>query len=204
MGLPRIDGDGDTVFARPKILPRAGLGLLFLDEANRVDEDIQSGMLTLLEDRNINGHALGSNWMIILAGNPEGLTGSAKYKVGDFDFALRDRIAKVQVQGDINHLLAFLAKKYENHPLLKALENSPDFVSFDGQGCTPRSFEYAMKASLGISDTKDPKFLQTLSLELGPQAATHLIRPILAGGYVPTLKGLMKRSESLSIFRYPF
>lgn len=27
-------------------------------------------MLTLLEDRNINGYELGKGWMIILAGNP--------------------------------------------------------------------------------------------------------------------------------------
>lgn len=199
MGLPRIDADGDTVFARPKILPKEGLGILFLDEANRVDSDIQSGMLTLLEDRNINGHQIGSDWMIVLAGNPGAAAGGSQYKVGDFDFALQDRIATVRVTGNIEDLTQYLRTKYPGHPLLHILEYSPDFISFDGQGCSPRSFEYALRATLGLSDLKDKSILRQLALELGPAAASHILR-LLGTGYVPTIKGVLKRDPKVYQF----
>ncbi|MBK7962540.1 MAG: AAA family ATPase [Bdellovibrionales bacterium] len=174
MGLPRIDADRDTVFARPKILPKEGLGILFLDEANRVDSDIQSGMLTLLEDRNINGHQIGSDWMIVLAGNPAGSSGGTQYNVGDFDYALQDRIAKVGVKGSIDDLTQYLRTKYPGHPLLHILEYSPDFISFDGQGCSPRSFEYALRSTLGLSDPENKAMYRQLALELGPAAASRI------------------------------
>lgn len=199
MGLPCINAEGDTIFARPKILPKDGMGILFLDEANRVDSDIQSGMLTLLEDRNINGHQIGTEWMIVLAGNPGGPGNDSQYQVGDFDFALQDRIAKVRVTGNIDDLIQFLRSKYPAHPLLNILECSPDFISFDGQGCSPRSFEYALRATLGHSNPKDKNFTLQLGLELGPAAASHILR-LLENGYVPSLKGILQRNPKVYQF----
>lgn len=198
MGLPKIDNDGNTTFARPKILPKEGRGILFLDEANRVDSDIQSGMLTLLEDRNINGHELGQDWMIVLAGNPSGSSGVGghQYKVGDFDFALRDRIAKICVTGNFDELLCYLQEKYTGHILLKFLEYCPEFISFDGQGCSPRSFEYALRSTLNITDFNDPIFLRNLSVELGPHSAIHILK-VLSSGYIPTIKNILRRDPKV-------
>ena len=199
MGLPHIDQNGYTAFARPKFLPKDGLGILFLDEANRVDPDIQSGMLTLLEDKNINGHEIGKSWMIILAGNPNISVGGNRYKVGDFDLALQDRISKIKVTGSIPDLMRYLENKYSKHLLLKFLDNFPEFVSFDGSGCSPRSFEYAMRSTVGISDFKTEAFLRNISIELGPQAATHILS-VLESGFTPNLKNILEKDPRVYEF----
>ncbi len=199
MGLPRIDENGNTVYARPSFLPKEGLGILFLDEANRVDPDIQSGMLTLLEDRCVNGHEIGKSWMIILAGNPESAGDGSRYKVNEFDLALQDRIATVKVTGNVPDLIKFLEKKYSNHILLKFLDYFPDFISFDGQGCSPRSFEYAMRSTIGINDIKNPIFYRNISIELGSHSATHIIG-VLESGFIPTIKNVLEKDPRVYSF----
>jgi hypothetical protein len=89
--------------------------------------------------------------------------------------------------------------KYTNHILLKFLEYCPEFISFDGQGCSPRSFEYALRSTLSINEINDPIFLRNLAIELGPHSAVHILK-ILSSGYIPTLKNILRRDPK--VFEY--
>jgi|GEM_PF-6122624 len=196
MGLPMISPRGETVFARPAILPKEGKGLLFLDEANRVDSEIRSGLLTLLEDRNINGHQLGDNWMIVLAGNPPEGAGdngdSGTYEVGEFDIALSDRMARVQVVPVLDEIEKYFRGKYPKHLLLELFEMAPEIIDLDGGPLSPRTFEYALAATLDLPSIEDPLFIQNLELEWGTAKALQALN-LLRAGYVPQLKHIINR-----------
>jgi MoxR-like ATPase len=145
MGLQFIEND-TTYFARPKFLPEKGQGIILFDEANRVESDIRSGFLTLLEDKNINGHEISKNYLIYLAGNHV----NDDYETEDFDIALKDRMSKCILKGSIHELLSFFNKKYKDHFLVRYLEENHDIISFTGEKykITPRSFEYAIKETI--------------------------------------------------------
>ncbi len=199
MGLPYIDEMKTTKFARPNFLPLEGYGILFLDEANRVDTDIQSGMLTLLEDRNINGHKLGKNWMIVLAGNPSGVENGVHYNVNSFDRALSDRVAKVPATGSLDDFKEYLHLKYPNHILLQVLDYIPDIISFNGEECSPRAFEYAIKATKSCLGVEDPYFKQALNIELGDHTASQICA-VLQSGYIPTLRAVLANDKNVFKF----
>lgn len=169
MGAQYITDDKKAAFAYPSLLPESGYGIYFLDEANRVERDIRSGMLTLLEDREINGHKIGKFWLPVLAGNPN----DDNYEVNEFDAALSDRIAKVILDGKIEHTLIYLNKKYPGHPLVEFLNHHQNFVSFSGSGISPRSFEYAITSTL--IDPGEEMTEKLLSAELGYDAAATIL-----------------------------
>ena len=169
MGLPYVEA-GKTRFARPTILPDEDqpFGVLLFDEANRVDRDLRSAMLNLLEDREVNGHKIPRNWVIVLAGNPSQTSnGEGNYEVNNFDSALLDRVARVQVVGDVGKLVDYLRKKYENHFLVEFLNQNRGFISLAGDGITPRTFEYGIKAIRGVKDNDAALMLKVLGAEFG-------------------------------------
>jgi hypothetical protein len=171
MGLAYLTEDHRTAFAFPSLLPESGYGLYFLDEANRVERDIRSGMLTLLEDRAINGHKIGKYWMPILAGNPI----DEKYETNEFDVALADRVAKIIMAGDPQMAISYFKRKYAGHPLVEFLSSHQDFISFAGDGISPRTFEYAIRATPNFAKMTDTLKYIVLAAELGQSAASTVI-----------------------------
>lgn len=68
-GIPYRIGD-DVKQSKPAWLTELGEnGLLLLDEFNAADDDVQKIFLSLLSDRRINSHQLGSKVMIVAAQN---------------------------------------------------------------------------------------------------------------------------------------
>ncbi|MBX2986817.1 MAG: hypothetical protein KF802_02870 [Bdellovibrionaceae bacterium] len=177
MGLAFVNPKNETQFASPMLLPKEGFGLYFLDEANRVESEIRSGLLTLLEDRNVNGHNMGKYWLPILAGNPsETEAGEGTYEVGEFDSALKDRVAKVVMVGDIMKTLAHLEQKYPSHFLINYLKSNVDFISFKGNGISPRTFEYAIRATLNYDKMAPDLIQRILGSELGVEASHNIMQ----------------------------
>jgi predicted ATPase len=174
-------------YSRPLLIPSSGYGFYFMDEANRTDRDIRSGMLTLLEDREVNGHKMGPFWLLVLAGN---LSDDSKYETNDMDVALRDRIAKVIMVGDANITISHLNNKYHNHPLMDFLKANPDFLSFTGDGCSPRSFEYALRATLDFDMMNEDLLYRALAAEVGVQGAST-IAAFLKDRDVPTYEKVL-------------
>jgi len=185
LGLAHVTLDKDkeelTVFARPSLLPKNGYGIIFYDEANRANKEIKSGLLTLIEDGEINGHKLGEGWLTVLAGNP----GGDRYQgATDFDPALLDRVCPVWFKGDPNETIKYLSSKYPNHPLVMFLEENPQYIDFEAKSRnTPRGLEYAMRATRHIPTTQwertNKELINLLGCELGLESTTYILSRIV-------------------------
>ncbi len=154
-GIPYIS-EGNTVYGRPYFLPQTGHGLLFLDESNRGNKDLQNALLTLIENREINGFKLGEGWTLILAGNPhtQGSSGP-KYDVKGFDDALADRLSFYTINPAVKEVTDYLKSKYgASNKVVSWLLVEPGMVCLDGMKPTsPRSLEYLIKALKVHTDT---------------------------------------------------
>jgi len=68
-GLPFVTQDGQTKWAYPDWLPRAGQGILFLDECNLAPPLVQSSAYQLILDRRLGSYKVPDGWAIVAAGN---------------------------------------------------------------------------------------------------------------------------------------
>jgi AAA domain (dynein-related subfamily) len=174
------DKEEMTVFARPSVLPKDGYGIIFFDEANRANKEIKSGLLTLIEDREINGHKLGTNWLVVLAGNP---TGDRYQNVSEFDPALLDRVCPVWFKGEAKETIKYLKGKYQSHPLVDFLDENPVYIDFEAKSRnTPRGLEYAIRATRNIPydkwDRTNDQLINALGCELGLESTTYILSRI--------------------------
>ncbi len=146
--------EGKTFFAQPHLLPTEGFGILFLDEFNRAPKDLHQAALTLIENREINGHKLGDNWMIATAGNLGQDQTEVLYQVRDLDPALKDRLAHYNLMPTITEVISYLGGKYgKDNKVVRWITAENNAISFDGKGKTsPRSLEYLIRALLVHSD----------------------------------------------------
>lgn len=163
-----------TQFGRPVFLPEDGYGILFIDEGNRPNLGVSNTLLTLIEDREINGHKLGAGWAIVFAGNPMGNDdGADRYQTEQLDAALMDRMAFVDFKGDSNETISYLETKYPSHFMIDFLKNNRDFICMEGiKKTSPRSIEYAIRATL---DVPVEKAFHPLAVELGGDAASIVV-----------------------------
>lgn len=176
LGLPIVTQDEQgkplTVHARPQLLPTTGYGIWFFDEANRCHRDARAGMLTILQDRNVNGHAVGAGWISVLAMNPTEADGVA-YEVQEFDAALEDRITRVNFRGDVNEFIQFMIARYgEKDPVVRWIMSQPDIVDFKGKTRTsPRGLDYLVAAIQASGGYKAHNFFNVVAAEVGLEAA---------------------------------
>ena len=67
-GLPRLDGDR-AAWLPPAFLPRAGDGVLFLDELAQAAPLVQAACLQLTLDRKVGEYDLPAGWTVVAASN---------------------------------------------------------------------------------------------------------------------------------------
>lgn len=168
-----------STFGHPKDLPDKGYGILFLDEANRVqDRDMKSTLLSLLNDRMVNDNKLGDRWIMALAGNP---FDDDRYEVGEFDSALADRVNRVFFESNHDIVFNYLRanEKYKGHFMLDFLAETPNFIDFSGGDMSPRRFERSMIDTLMFKDNYDQhkELVSTLlRVGLGNSASKQVIQ----------------------------
>src|SRR5689334_19301501 len=76
VGLPVVK-DGRTEYALPAVLPKAGAGILLLEELNRAERYIQQPALQLLSARRLHEYELPPDWVCVATVNPQ----TAEYHV---------------------------------------------------------------------------------------------------------------------------
>lgn len=69
-GIP-IPLNGETVWLRPRFLPKDGKGILNLDELNVAPPIVQNSALQLCLDHRVGEHEVGPEWFIVACGNRE-------------------------------------------------------------------------------------------------------------------------------------
>lgn len=171
MGLAYIKDDV-TAYARPQFIPGGDLaGTLLFEEANRVPPDVQNGMLTFIQDHSINGFDVAPRIMPVFVANPMGNDADAEsYNTGEMDKATKDRISFVYIKTDPFATIKYLESKYPGHFMVEFLKNNSDFISFNGEGPTPRRLEFAIRSTMGLDLADDAQrkdaFMQ-LGVDLG-------------------------------------
>ncbi len=175
-GLPfvtGIQGEEITRHARSTLLPSEGFGILFLDEANRCNRDLRQAMITLLQNRAINGMKLGDGWMPVLAMNPSEADG-VTYEVAEFDTALRDRVTPIRFKGDVKEWIAYMVARYgKDNQVVRWVDAQSD-VAIDFKGktrTTPRSLEYLVRAIEANGGLTAPGIFNVIAAEIGIDAA---------------------------------
>jgi MoxR-like ATPase len=161
VGLPVVN-EGRTEYALPHVLPRAGAGLLLLEELNRAERYIQQPALQLLSARRLHEYVLPEGWVCIATVNPQ----TAEYHVTALDRALRARFLQVSVRADRGTWLAW-AQTRSLHPGVVGLVQTHERALDD---VPPRTWAY-------VSD-----LLRAFTAEELEDGA--LLRDAL-GGYLP-------------------
>lgn len=176
-GLPYRE-DNTVKYSRPNFLPSEGSGILFMDEFNRCNRDIRTSLLSLLENREINGHKIGDDWIFVLAGNPSE-SEDVMYEVHELDNALIDRVAQVNLTPDIFDWLKYMCAHYgSENDLIHFVQSDPKMYDITGKYATsPRSLEYVAKLCQipGKLDVKE------VSAEIGKDAALLFFNFLLEG-----------------------
>lgn len=162
-GLPMVDPKtGETKYARPNWLPD-GPAVIFFDEPNRAAADTLQPMLTLIQDRHINGHQVHKDSMFVFAGNPP----NSEYNVQDLDPAMKERVSIIKVEPDYTALTSLLGQRYPGSVLEMNWMISQATLS-------PRSIEFTLRAIEGVKkDTAH--YLALLTAEIGAEGAAAMI-----------------------------
>ncbi len=153
VGLPVIH-DGRTTYARPKMLPESGAGILMLEELNRAERYIQQPALQLLTARRLHEYELPPSWVCFAAINPE----TSDYQVTPLDRALRARFLSLSVRADRSSWLAW-AQTNGVHPAIIALAQQHERILDD---VPPRTWTFAsiVLQSLRAEDLADAALLR--------------------------------------------
>lgn len=153
-GMPYIEHNS-TKFAEPYFITRMkdnaknGIrSILFLDEINRAPKDLLGAMLTLILEREVNGHKLpevdGLPTIVVAGMNPDD---EGDYHVDALDDAMRNRFLIVRVESDAQSWLKYAREAKVNQVVRDYIAENPTKLFFRAQDqsemafASPRSWE---------------------------------------------------------------
>ena len=186
-GLPYIK-NGKTFFAKPNDIPDEGCGILFFDEANRIhDLELKSVMLNFLNDREINGHKLGKNYIMIAAGN---FFDDEQYDTIEFDKAMNERLIHFELSPTIEEVIAYLEGRYQDHFLIDCLKLNTNLVCTTSEsGLSPRQYEHAIKDTYSLKD----------NISKNKDLIYLLLEGILGRGPLEIIKQFLDKKQKIQI-----
>lgn len=112
-GIP-YQKDGVMQYSMPFFM-NMKRGILFLDELNRVNSpEIKAGLLSLMVDRKLNGHALSPEVLLVAAGNFV----DDRNETVEFDGAFKDRIIRYEFRVDWEEWLEYIELVHPSSDLL--------------------------------------------------------------------------------------
>lgn len=101
-GLP-VAEDGISKWYPPEFLPRAGKGILFLDEINMAPPAMQGVAQQLILDRRVGSYTVPEGWYVWAAGNRK----EDRASVFDMPAPLANRFLHLQVEADFDSFKAY-------------------------------------------------------------------------------------------------
>jgi hypothetical protein len=118
-------------------------GILFFDEFNLASPMVLSNIYKIVYDRIVNDTLLSNNWLIVMAGNRDGVDGAYTFSVPK---PLRDRASEVELVADFEGWRDWAIDKGLHHSVITYLSNSQTHFYLvddkDGQKfSTPRGWE---------------------------------------------------------------
>ena len=172
VGLPIIKDD-ETIYARPRILPTEGRGILVLEELNRAELYIQNPALELLTTGRVHEHQIPPGWIVCAAINPAG----GDYHVKPLDPAMSDRFLYLKVCADRLEW-TFWAHSVGIHPAVLRVARGHDRFLAE---VSPRRWAKTSEllGALSPEDLADPTFLRPLLHGFLPPAWVEILIEVL-------------------------
>lgn len=118
--------------------------ILFMDELNRGPKDVLGAMLTLILEREVNGHSLPKDTIIVASINPDS---DGDYQVDSLDGAMRNRFLILNVESDAQNWLKYARETGINQVVRDYIAENPTKLYFQSEDqdemaiATPRSWE---------------------------------------------------------------
>lgn len=174
-----------TRYAVPDFLPSGTeitalnpTGILLIDELNRADSQVLSGLFELIGEGRISqsGYNLPPGWQIVCCANPQG----SRYQVQELDPALVDRMLHLRVGFDSSRWQRWATSSGLEEDIVRFVDRSPEIV-FGGGGAGPGVTPCATPRSLELFGTlyepSMPADLMRMTAHglLGPEAAERFL-----------------------------
>jgi len=176
-GLPRFDADGKArfspfadIFPTEDMTPPEGKDgwLLFLDEFNSGEEDVQAAAYKLVLDRKVGQYKLHPKVAIVLAGN----LATDKAIVKNLSTAMQSRIVHLKLELDFNEFMRDVAIPQKWDPRVIAYLNYKPKMLFDFKPdhndetfCCPRTWDFLQRMikDKQVEDRKTPQYGGTIT-----------------------------------------
>ena len=145
-GMPHIENNVLS-WVTPEFMPVKGskwegsTGILFFDELNRAQPDVQSSVFEIVQDRRIGMKPILEDWIIVCAGNYGYEDGTDVYEM---DSALRNRFVNMEMdKPTISEWLSWANEHNVNSFVTGFLKTNPRYLYQEEEGflLTPRSWE---------------------------------------------------------------
>ena len=183
-GLPVAEA-GISKWYPPEFLPRAGRGILFLDELNLAPPAMQGVAQQLILDRRVGSYTVPSDWFVWAAGNrPED-----RAAVFEMPPPLANRFLHLQMEPDLDSFKAYALATGMAEEILAFLAFRPALLHAvspqQPAWPSPRSWEMAdrlFRAQLDIAPAVGPGAAAEFYAYLAAYEALPDLGVILAGG----------------------
>lgn len=177
LGLPDKE-NGKMSYLAPDWYPMEGdgtKGILFFDEVNRIERQMQAPLHNFLLNKTIGSHKLNKDWIIVAACNPSESDG-VQYDVNEWDAALEGKFRFFSFTPNAEVTSEYLISKHGHNPINEYLAGDPSALSYEGKKGTPRDFDSlicTLKATARYrsKDKKDDDITSLLNTEITTMAA---------------------------------
>lgn len=160
IGLPNIENN-ITNWAKPVWLSEmeeaysnGSRCVLFLDELNRAQPDVQQAMLEVVLNKSIHTHKLPSETIVVSAINPS----NGKYKTTKFDPALTNRFLHIKIDANATEWLDYAKRKDIHRTVMSFISKNEDKIFHEDQqsqqSATPRSWTMLSKNLKAYEESK--------------------------------------------------
>ena len=137
IGIPRVNPEGQTIYAPPAFLPTTGEGLFVLEELNRAPRYVQVPALQLLTAHQLNDFVFPKKWLPCTAIND-----GEEYHVDLLDPAFLSRFLKAHVEPNIVEWIKWARSQGKVHAkVIEFVEQTPGV--FKDPDANPRAWTYA-------------------------------------------------------------
>jgi len=168
LGMPSIDpgilddpSDDKTILVPPEWTPfkveqkrfeetgKHGPGIFLIDDANRADIRIISGLMQLLQDYELASWSMPEGWHIVLTANPPG----GEYIVKEMDDAMMTRMLHIEMRYDEKVWARWAESQHIDPRGISFVLGYPELIT--GKRTTPRTLVQFFNAIEGIDNLKN-------------------------------------------------
>lgn len=158
----------------------------FLDEFNRGTVEVQSELMNLVLQRQINSLKLPEQVSIIIAENPDSSMddfADSNYAVYDSDDAITDRTVRINMKVDVDSWIKWANENDCSAQVVDFIKNNPDYLykGPDDIKPTPRAWERVSKflnSITNLEDVNDQVLLEVISGNIGRTIATGFLNDL--------------------------